>query len=113
MIVKHIEHGIDYITLYFATHREMTDYSTILYGWFNGIANFTHMNLQREWFRHLPGDVPHFHPNGDPIEVEIKEHFHFHIIYPHTPKQEDWDFLYLWGNRNTLTLNKNTTRVEV
>lgn len=96
MRVIKAEQGYDFITLYFSSGKDLRDYSLRLYKVLE--SRFPYMDIQRENFRHLPGDVPHFHAHEKP------QHPHFHILYPHRPNEYDIEFLRIWGNRGPLTL---------
>lgn len=101
MIPIKLEEGYDFITLYFKSHQEMLDYSKTLYHYLIKLSDFPHKDLQRKNFAHLPGDVPHFHFH------EEAPHPHFHILFPNLPTKEDWDLLYIWGNRRELSLPRD------
>lgn len=92
MKVINTEHGYDFITLYFEKGDENRLAGIAVYNHFKKIG-FEHIELQRKEFRHLPGDVPHFHPDGAITDYWDSIH-HFHILYPNEPTQEDWEYLY-------------------
>jgi hypothetical protein len=94
MKVIKAEQGYDFLTLYFNSGKELQDYSMQFYRLLKN--RFPHMHLQRENFRHLPGDVPHFHAHTE------APYPHFHILYPGRPTQDEMDFIKLWGNRGNL-----------
>lgn len=91
--VAHIELGYDFITLYFPSWKDMTTFAIKSEDKLRRLK-FPHMELQRKEFRHLPGDVPHFHSTGDAKELWGDNYHHFHIIYPTTPTDEDLEYLY-------------------
>jgi len=88
-----IEHGYDFISLYFPTLNEANEYAARLFRKFKRI-NFEHLDLQRQNFRHLPGDPEHFHSDGDAKDYLPDMFRHFHIIYPGKPSEQDWEYLY-------------------
>lgn len=104
IIVRSVEQGNNFISLYFDTAKERNEYATVLYHSFEN--NFPYISLQRRKFAHQPGDVPQFHVEGNPRELGKKSWHHFHIIYPTELIESDWDFLYLWGNRGELVLDR-------
>lgn len=109
--VSSIQVGVNFITLYFNTVKDKNEYSSKLYNSFKN--NFEYFNIQRRGFAHQPGDVPQFHKEGCPMELGKNDWHHFHIIYPDKIKKKDWDFLYLWGNRRELVLNKGLKKEKV
>lgn len=102
--VTEIQEGKNFITLYFKTAIDNEIYSKRLYSYFK---NSRHFEIQRKNFCHELGDVPQFHPEGSPVEAGRPNRFHFHILYPERPTKDDWDFLYIWGNRIELKIDKN------
>lgn len=110
MEVKDIEVGKNYITLYFSKGCEALLYANKLYRIFK---RSKHYDLQRKDFTHIKGDVPIFHPKGDPIETGRKYIAHFHIIYPEKPTEEDWEELYKLTNNFGLILNRYLEKKDV
>jgi hypothetical protein len=96
-----LESGYDFITFYFKNAADMNHYSKQLYNNLMRFAEFPYRDLQRTNFKHLPGDIPHFHAHEEAPSP------HFHILYEDRPTKADWELLYIWGNRRELELNRN------
>ena len=90
---KSLEHGVNFITLYFTTINEANEYAERAYNRFRDIK-FYDFDINRRNFMHLPGDPDHFHSDGPAINYWPGAFRHFHIIYSHKPNQDDWDYLY-------------------
>ena len=101
--VSHTEHGYDFITLFFKNGRDMLDFSKRAYVQFKR-TQFKYMELQRKEFVHIEGDVPRFHPDGEPGALYPDSFRHFHILYPSKPTQADWDELRTVLNNTRLNI---------
>jgi len=112
--VTHTEHGYDFISLYFKDTKDLRSYSEIAFKRLKQLG-FKHMELQRKNFRHLPGDVPHFHSDGEAKDLWDTRYHHFHILYPHKPTSEDWEYLYTHLNNEArgMKLDRNLESREV
>lgn len=112
--VRHLESGYDFISLYFKGSNDLKAFSEAFYKKCKRI-NYRYMELQRKNFRHLPGDVEHFHTDGDARDYWGEEFRHFHIILPRKPQAEDWEELYELCNdpKFNLKLDRNLPIREV
>lgn len=110
--VHHTEHGFDFITLYFYTLQEANAFGQRLYNKFKA-TNHKYLDLQRSDFRHLPGDVEHFHTDGAIHEHWETAYKHIHVLYPHKPTEEDWEDLYSIANGGKIRFPRGLPTREV
>ena len=75
--ITEVEMGSDYITIYGDDHAALLELGSKLYK--NLPKELQKVN--RKHLAHMPGDIPRFHPHGDPYEMAMEHPAHLHVIY--------------------------------
>ena len=89
MKITDIEWGDHFVTFYGDDKKGILDLGTLL--WRNLPQEY--QKNQRRNLAHLPGDVPVFHKQGNPIELGKENPYHFHILFTDKPTEKQISYM--------------------